>query len=233
MSPAFFPDTHPLDTSISTTGSVSRDQDQSKPSHSNPLEASVFPQSPSLSTHEIEFQAHVQLIGSRPNEDTVFMSHSNGNPETQVVGDALAAHHLGPGADFVPPSPVLSIHDIDFPTSLQLRDNQPHDDSGYLEPESKVSDDALAAHHHELAQEELFDPTPFPFRPLQLAYLVDPKNFLALVRLGGIDGIIHGLGTHAERGLTTETEPSHQGAGGVLRRQGRETPYLLWVMRFS
>lgn len=150
------------------------------------------------------------------------MSHSNANLERQVTDEALPI----PQAEFVPPSPVLSIHDIDFPTSLRLRDNETNESSvsAHLK-ESKVANAALVAHEDELVQE---DPSPFRFRPHQLEHLFDPKDFSALVELGGIDGLLQGLGAHAECGLTTETERSEHGPGGLPVRgnlRDEDLPY--------
>lgn len=44
---------------------------------------------------------------------------------------------------------------------------------------------------------------PFHFKPDQLAHMLDPKDLGTLTALGGTDGIIRGLGTHSENGLTT------------------------------
>ena len=44
---------------------------------------------------------------------------------------------------------------------------------------------------------------PFHFEPDQLAHMLDSKNLGTLTALGGTDGIIRGLGTHSENGLTT------------------------------
>ena len=53
----------------------------------------------------------------------------------------------------------------------------------------------------ELEQDANKDPTPFAFKPFQLASLLDPKNIEALEDLGGVDGLLRGLGTHRTLGL--------------------------------
>ncbi|EPQ30117.1 uncharacterized protein PFL1_02234 [Pseudozyma flocculosa PF-1] len=45
------------------------------------------------------------------------------------------------------------------------------------------------------------DPRPFPFKPIVLADLVDPKSVLALKDMGGVRGLLNGLGTDEHRGL--------------------------------
>ncbi|WFD36781.1 P-type Ca(2+) transporter [Malassezia cuniculi] len=50
------------------------------------------------------------------------------------------------------------------------------------------------------------DPTPFKFKPGQLCDLVDPENIEMLREMGGINGLTEGLGTDAERGITTDDD---------------------------
>jgi Ca2+-transporting ATPase len=75
----------------------------------------------------------------------------------------------------------------------------------------------------DLVQDDLADPCPFKFRPVELASLLDPKNLDALEALGGIDAILDGLGTDPSRGLTL---PGTAGAGvGASQRHDRQ-PHL-------
>ncbi|KAF9524821.1 Ca-transporting ATPase [Crepidotus variabilis] len=183
----------------------------------------------------------------------------------------------------IPPSPTLSSHSANFPSTLLLRDNKPEDKSGLgslnlLEPgginsqhrrklstatsmtetdgdttrsaflqriqstatsttnvdfspsEKKHStdvagdlpegkdkskkkkgkkdkdneEDAMTAHQRELAQDARINPAPFKFKPFQLAHMLDPKSLETLTAFGGSDGILRGLGSHADRGLSTQ-----------------------------
>lgn len=76
----------------------------------------------------------------------------------------------------------------------------------------------------ELEQDDQVDPSPFKFRPVELASLLDPKNLDALEALGGTDGLLHGLGTDRSRGLTTTgTADNRSGAGlGNSQRHDRQ-----------
>jgi GATA zinc finger len=68
----------------------------------------------------------------------------------------------------------------------------------------------------ELSQDEAIDPTPFSFRPYQLAHILDPKNLEVLKTFGGVNGVLRGLGTNAEYGLSTKDvsdSPGPEGAG--------------------
>jgi hypothetical protein len=49
------------------------------------------------------------------------------------------------------------------------------------------------------------DPTPFTFKPLHLASLVDPKSLDALTKLGGVEALLKGIGTDPHKGLSTES----------------------------
>jgi P-type Ca2+ transporter type 2C len=57
----------------------------------------------------------------------------------------------------------------------------------------------------DLKQEAHLNVEPFAFKPLQLASLVDPKNLETLEGMGGVDALLHGLGTHRTRGLVTKS----------------------------
>jgi P-type Ca2+ transporter type 2C len=68
------------------------------------------------------------------------------------------------------------------------------------------NDDEDAADPHkqqrvELVQDEEIDPTPFAYKPYELASMLDPKNLELLETLGGVDGLMRGLGTHETLGL--------------------------------
>ncbi|KAF8511511.1 calcium-translocating P-type ATPase [Gautieria morchelliformis] len=61
--------------------------------------------------------------------------------------------------------------------------------------------------------EENMDPRPFAFNPSQLASLVDPKSLESLTELRGINGLIKGLGTNSDVGLS----PWSLGSGSKAR----------------
>ncbi|TKY84542.1 hypothetical protein EX895_006444 [Sporisorium graminicola] len=66
--------------------------------------------------------------------------------------------------------------------------------SGRREAQAK----ALAA---ERERQRNVDPRPFPFRPIELADLLDPKSVDKLRDMGGVKGILASLGTDEHRGL--------------------------------
>lgn len=66
--------------------------------------------------------------------------------------------------------------------------------SGRREAQAK----ALAA---EKERQRNVDPRPFPFRPIELADLLDPKSVEKLRDMGGVKGVLASLGTDEHRGL--------------------------------
>jgi len=84
-------------------------------------------------------------------------------------------------------------------------ENQKFDNHGPKGKKDKSIDehDGKTSHQLELLQDEGLDPTPFPFKPYQLAHMLDPKNIDTLTSFGGVVGLIRGLGTSADHGLST------------------------------
>ncbi|KAF4571338.1 hypothetical protein EYR36_008667 [Pleurotus pulmonarius] len=86
------------------------------------------------------------------------------------------------------------------------------------------------AQRAQLEQDKTVDPTPFAFRPYELAHMLDPKSFDTMKAFGGTKGLLKGLGTSATRGLkvdtlkrTTTRNSSMLGAGeGVSHRHDPE-----------
>ena len=79
--------------------------------------------------------------------------------------------------------------------------------SGRREAQAK----ALAA---ELERQRNVDPRPFPFRPIELADLLDPKSVEKLRDMGGVQGVLNALGTDEHRGLDLGgTKTIEAGAG--------------------
>ncbi|TDL19883.1 calcium-translocating P-type ATPase [Rickenella mellea] len=96
-----------------------------------------------------------------------------------------------------------------------------HEEKGGASKEGEVE--------HPDPEKDTTDCTPFAFKPLQLASLVDPKNVHLLTEMGGVEGLVRGLGTHRTKGLSGESlllsrKDDHQsGAGdGAGQRHERE-----------
>lgn len=61
------------------------------------------------------------------------------------------------------------------------------------------------------------DPRPFPFKPISLSELVDPKNVLMLKDMGGVRGLLNALGTDEHRGLDLDVSNAHLDQSDVQR----------------
>jgi P-type Ca2+ transporter type 2C len=97
--------------------------------------------------------------------------------------------------------------------SIQAHETKQRSRSQRDSTETRTSDDLKAGNGDrsegssnvadvEPIPEENMDPRPFDFNPSQLASLVDPKNLNSLAELGGINGLIKGLGTNSDSGLS-------------------------------
>jgi hypothetical protein len=71
--------------------------------------------------------------------------------------------------------------------------------------------DERTAYERELELDRAMDPTPFQFRPYQLAHILREKDSAAILSLGGTKGILRGLGTDAATGLSAAALVSSSG----------------------
>ncbi|EDR16187.1 uncharacterized protein LACBIDRAFT_302015 [Laccaria bicolor S238N-H82] len=85
--------------------------------------------------------------------------------------------------------------------------------------EHETDGEHKTAHQRELAQDEAIDCTPFEFKPFQLAHMLDPKSLEMLASFGSSGGLLHGLGTTADHGITSPSgrtkKVSEKGRPGV------------------
>ncbi len=65
----------------------------------------------------------------------------------------------------------------------------------------------VTGHREELEQDANSDPTPFRFKPYELAHMLDPKNLDTLGGIGGTSGLLRGLGSDSVLGLGSS--PGH------------------------
>ncbi|ESK85120.1 calcium-transporting atpase [Moniliophthora roreri MCA 2997] len=56
----------------------------------------------------------------------------------------------------------------------------------------------------ELDQDVHLDPSPFRFKPYELAHMFDPKSYETLESFGGVQGVLRGLGADPVRGLNPD-----------------------------
>ncbi|GLB40161.1 putative this magnesium-dependent enzyme catalyzes the hydrolysis of ATP coupled with the transport of calcium [Lyophyllum shimeji] len=82
------------------------------------------------------------------------------------------------------------------------------------------------AHQRELEQDRGVDPAPFAFRPYELAHMLDPKSLDSLRHFGGTEGILAGLGTNKDTGLSKAALAVNSGAVAHHNAKMREAEDL-------
>jgi Ca2+-transporting ATPase len=99
---------------------------------------------------------------------------------------------------------------------LLFRKKQGEDDDGVdaVDIDSTANDDKPRQMAYLDPSQDATDPTPFEFKPLQLAALLDPKSLDDLERMGGIEGVLHGLGADGVRGLREQHAAGTDSEGG-------------------
>ena len=184
------------------------------------------PPSPTLSNHSGPFPSTLQLRDNKPEEKSglssldllnpdSFRRRDRGSTSTSLTDVARSddVHHAH--------SNTTSVTNVDHvshsPTNesrvsydVKAAEKKPEKGKKPREIDDIEEDDGLqTAHQIELAQDAAIDPSPFRFKPYELAHMLDPKNIGTLGGFGGIDGLLRGLGTNADTGLVTNTQHAH------------------------
>ena len=221
---------------------------------SDAASALTTPPSPTLSNHSsVHFQSSLALRDNKPEQKSGMSSLGLLNPDDASTS-GLSHHRKLSNATFSSTTETEGDHAYAFDlrhmksnaTSFThvdshsvSRGSHKKTDSQEVEhqerkPKIKGEHEAdgeyKTAHQKELAQDEAIDCTPFAFKPFQLAHMLDPKSVDILASFGGTSGLLRGLGTSADHGLTspphrTETvsEPGVLGAGeGASHRHDPE-----------
>lgn len=147
-------------------------------------------QSPSSSSH------------SRKASNATFISSTDSegdhlHPESglrHVKSNATSVTHVdthSTSSKVKDPAPISPIDEADKKKKKKKKKGEP-------EPEEELK----TTHQLELAQDETIDPKPFDFKPYELAHMLDPKSIDVLTGFNGITGLLHGLGTNADTGLS-------------------------------
>jgi P-type Ca2+ transporter type 2C len=189
--------------------------------------ASVWnPPSPTLSNHSGPFPSTLQLRDNKPEEKSGLSSldllnpdsfgrRDRGSTSTSLTDVARSddVHHAHSNT-----TSVTNVDQISHSPTNEIRvsydpkaaEKKPEKGKKPREIDDIEEDDGLqTAHQIELAQDAAIDPSPFRFKPYELAHMLDPKNIGTLVGFGGIDGLLRGLGTNADTGLVTNNQHAH------------------------
>ena len=194
----------------------------SSPSDYSPTIA--YPPSPTISTHsDSGFKTTLALRDNQPDDRLSFSllspndagssghrrrpSYATTASSVTEMGDAVVAKVNSCATSLTDvgaqlPSTRKSLESRkSSETESQNLDN--HGPEGKKKEKSTDEHDSKTSHQLELLQDEGLDPAPFPFKPYQLAHMLDPKNLDTLTSLGGVVGLIRGLATSADHGLST------------------------------
>jgi len=184
------------------------------PSSPTTSDGGSIPPSPTLSSHSVTpYKSTVQLRDNIPDQKSGLTSLGllNPNSHNRKLSNATSVTETESDLRHVSSARTSFTH-VDRPISEKhsLDVGNEHGDKDEKKKKKKKGkndeDEAPTQTNHqlELAQDEAIDPKPFPFKPYQLAHMLDPKSLESLVAMGGIDGLLRGLGTHPEHGLSTE-----------------------------
>ncbi|EJD49544.1 calcium-translocating P-type ATPase [Auricularia subglabra TFB-10046 SS5] len=223
-----------------TSGQPHRFSHDSGSGDSSSREPSI-PPSPTSTIRSVHFPTSLALRNSDPTQKDGLSSlgllgasapNSHGRkPSVATLGSADGSlegtepdphgSQVSPAASntYPPPSPTvhsaagsaLPVHEDD---SQSAKTRVSKDKRSSTKDEKAV--DAPEQQHIDPSQDHA-DPAPFPFKPLQLASLLDPKSVDKLAELGGIDAIITGLGTDPHKGLAAHSfdpKSAPEGGGG-------------------
>ena len=198
------------------------------------------PPSPTLSNHSGPFPSTLQLRDNKPEEKSGLSSLDLLNPDsfgrhrgsasTSITDVARSddVHHAHSNTTSVTNVNQFSHSPINEKKVSYAQDQKSAEKKHERAKRSREVDDIeedQTAHQIELAQDAAIDPSPFCFKPYELAHMLDPKSIETLVGFGGIDGLLRGLGTNPDTGLVTNTHHAHSsgkpniGAGRHLPQQ--------------
>lgn len=111
--------------------------------------------------------------------------------------------NTGTGRILSPATHTPHVDSISFPCSGEV-----HDSAAYKESTKRratAEENGKTTYQVELEQDATTDPTPFDFKPYELAHMLEAKDLGTFASFGGAAGLLRGLGTNAEQGLPTLT----------------------------
>ncbi|KAJ8692684.1 plasma membrane calcium [Pleurotus ostreatus] len=176
------------------------------------------PPSPTLSNKSsVHFQTSLALRDNKPEAASGMGSLALLSPDSNV-GEMPAAHLMLGKAVFRPCHNLMNVKSnttsLTHVDGLQETRRSQLDASVTSETEAKAKkmskkerkqEAEKEAQRAQLEQDKTVDPTPFAFRPYELAHMLDPKSFDTMRAFGGSKGLLKGLGTSATRGLKSDT----------------------------
>lgn len=203
-------------------------------------DGSSVPPSPTLTNSSVHFDTSLSLRDNKPEA-------TNGLSSLDMLKPGESGHGRKGSVSSTGESTVNGHEDAaDSPTRAL---SQPQSRSAPSEATTAVSDsespskdkkknkkkkkkdveeeeEELTGHRAELQQDENFDPAPFRYKPFELAHMLDPKSFDTLRAFGGTAGLLSGLGTSKERGLSKAGDGRPGAGDGTSHRHDTEKPAI-------
>ncbi|KAF6754524.1 calcium-transporting ATPase [Ephemerocybe angulata] len=214
----------------------------------------TIPPSPTISTHSVHFHTSLALRDNKPEEKSGMTSlgllkpeNASGQSTSRRPSNATSTTEAGSEDHGLSDSDLRHVHSaatsathVDASSVLNSSKTSKSGDSDSVSKKKQdkkdkkkkgepSEDDGKTAHQIELEQDAAINPAPFAFKPYELAHMLDPKNLDTLASFGGAAGLLRGLGTSVERGLTSSQAvgtSSASGAGlGASQRHESEPQY--------
>jgi Ca2+-transporting ATPase len=194
------------------------------PSLSDYSSTPTYPPSPTISFHsDNQFNTTLALRDNHPDDRSALSSLNMLTPQdpessshkrkhsTATMSTSITQADVELGEVAKVNSYATSLTDVD-PHASSPRKSAEYRGSGKNNSKGKKKDSTdehqgKTTHQLELLQDEGLDPAPFQFKPYQLAHMLDPKNLETLIEFGGVVGLLRGLGTSSEHGLSTKSLP--------------------------
>ncbi|KAF9448305.1 calcium-transporting ATPase [Macrolepiota fuliginosa MF-IS2] len=191
---------------------------------------STFPPSPTMSVHSNpQFKTSLALRENQPDDRSGLSSlhmlspkaaeantHKR-KPSNATINSSITEADVELEDVSKVKSYATSLTDVDSyvpstpkspePSQPNNRENKDKKEKKKKGRKGSNDDDGMTTHQRELLLDEGIDPAPFMFKPYKLAHMLDPKDIETLVKFGGTTGILRGLGTNPEHGLSTKSLP--------------------------
>ena len=166
--------------------------------------ASITPSSPTLSNRSslVHFKTSMDLRDNEP-EHHSRRKLSNATFSSEITEPE--PHHSDLAPRLTPESAYTAVNEREASSASQPP-IVPEPTKKSKKNQAKKSDEnaGKTAYQIEIEQDRDVDPAPFKFRPFQLAHTLDSKNFDSVSAFGGTSGLLRGLGTKAEHGLSEQ-----------------------------
>jgi P-type Ca2+ transporter type 2C len=161
------------------------------------------PPSPTLSASSVHFKTTTDLRGRPPGDGMGSLQAVQQHGRKNSAASFQTITEPDHSSHGVPPSSATSITAATSPTSPTKKAHADKGD-GHDPPPTIV---------HINPADDHTDPTPFAFKPYDLAALVDPKTLGDLDKMGGAEALCAGLGTNRTSGLSAHSLGQGAGAG--------------------